>query len=130
VRTLEIRCFAGAALAGGLSGACAVVGLCAGGGGTIAKSIRPRTIIPSIAMITMFQRRKLTTLFTRSFMLNGNKIPNLRFRLPRGMLAIVHGPLLAGAASNAQSGTLSNLVYETYRPTMGLHADSTQRIDV
>src|SRR5580700_7203178 len=64
-RTLEMRCFAGAAAAGGLSGACAVE-LWVGGGGTIAKSIRPRTIIPRIAMIIMFQCRKLTTLFLRS----------------------------------------------------------------
>ena len=53
-RTFEMRCFAGAALGRCWSGACAVE-LCAGGGGTIAKSITPRTIIPRIAMITMFQ---------------------------------------------------------------------------
>lgn len=103
-RTFEMRCLAGVALAGGLSGACAVE-LCAGGGGTIAKSISPSTIIPRIAMITMFQCRKLTTLFVRSPCGAGRKYHVCGSDSREEYLRSYMDYSLPGAGSSDQSGT-------------------------
>jgi hypothetical protein len=99
-----MRCFAGAAVAGGLCGACAVE-LWAGGGGTIAKSIKPRTIIPRIVMITMFQCRKLTTLFVRSPCSAGTKYQVCGSDSREEYLRSYMHCSLPGAGSNDQSGT-------------------------
>src|SRR5580704_16578294 len=53
-------------------------------------------------------------------MLSGNKIPSLRFRLPRGILAIVHALLPARRWLQRSERHSLSPVYETRRTTISL----------